>query len=72
MKAQKSRKTKSLFFISIFIVVMLVLTCVPAMAAQNVDIAEGTYYIKAVNGNAKGQVLYWNEKSKRPEHVDDV
>ena len=32
------------------------------MAEELVDIQEGTYYIKAVNGNAKGQVLYWNEK----------
>jgi hypothetical protein len=41
---------------------MMALAGVSVLAEQQVDIAEGTYYIKAVNGNAKGQVLYWNEK----------
>jgi hypothetical protein len=35
---------------------------VSVMAEQQIDVQEGTYYIKAVNGNAKGQVLYWDEK----------
>ena len=40
---------------------VMALAGVSALAEQQVDIKEGTYYIKAVNGNAKGQVLYWNE-----------
>ena len=46
----------------IFAVIITAFTSISAQASQKVDIAEGTYYIKAVNGNAKGQVLYWNEK----------
>ena len=38
-------------------------TGAPVLAEKLADIQEGTYYIKAVNGNAKGQVLYWNEKA---------
>ena len=46
----------------LFLAVMtMVLTSGSVMAGEKVSIKEGTYYIKAVNGNAKGQVLYWNE-----------
>ena len=52
------------FFMMIFItVIMTAFTDISAMAEKPVNIQEGTYYIKAVNGNAKGQVLYWNEQA---------
>ena len=62
MNKQQLRITKHFFFMILFAVVMTALTSLTAMAGEKVSIPEGTYYIKAVNGNAKGQVLYWNEK----------
>lgn len=45
----------------IIAVTMVAATNLSAMAETKAQIEEGTYYLKAVNGNAKGQVLYWNE-----------
>ena len=43
---------------------MTVVICQPTMASsKEVSIEEGTYYIKAANGNAKGQVLFWTKGS---------
>jgi len=33
------------------------------MAGEKVSIPEGLYYIKAIIGNAKGKVLYWDEEA---------
>ena len=55
------RRILTMIFVT---VIMTVFTGVSAMAEQQVDIPEGTYYIKASNGNAKGQVLYWDEKAE--------
>ena len=64
MYAGKSGMTKRFLFAVCLAVIMTSLLAVSAMATQKkVEIEEGTYYIKAVNGNAKGQVLYWNEKA---------
>ena len=63
MDTRKTGIRKRLLFMAIFAVIMTALSSVPAMAEQLVNIQEGTYYIKAVNGNAKGQVLYWDEKA---------
>ncbi len=63
MNTQKFRTEKRFFLTLLFILMMASLAGVSASAEQLVEIKEGTYYIKAVNGNAKGQVLYWNEKA---------
>jgi hypothetical protein len=63
MNRQKTEITKRLCFMILFIAMMMALSSLSVMAAQPVKIDEGTYYLKAVNGNAKGQVLYWNEKA---------
>ena len=63
MYAKKSGVTKYFITMILFAVMMMALTGVSAMAEQLADIQEGTYYIKAVNGNAEGQVLYWDEKA---------
>ena len=64
MNRLKIRKTGRFLFAVIFAVVMTALTGFTALAGEKVNIKEGTYYIKAVNGNAKGKVLYWNEKAE--------
>ena len=61
MKTFKNGTAKRFLIGLFFALMMTALTSVSALAAQKVSIAEGAYYIKAVNGNAKGQVLYWNE-----------
>ena len=63
MRTQKNGIAKRLLLMSAAVLMMLALTGVSAMAAEKVSIKEGTYYIKAVNGNAKGKVLYWDEKA---------
>ena len=63
MNTEKSGTTKRFFIAMLIAAIMTVLTGAPAMAEKLVDIQEGTYYIKAVNGNAKGKVLYWDEKA---------
>lgn len=63
MIKQKFKITECLFFSILFIFIMAIFTSMPAMAGKRVDIKEGTYLIKAVNGHAKGQVLYWDEKA---------
>ena len=62
MNTQRTGIIKRFSIMLIFAVIITAFTSISAQASQKVDIAEGTYYIKAVNGNAKGQVLYWNEK----------
>lgn len=61
MSKQRFRGTKHFLTVFFFAVIIMVLTAASAMASEKVSIKEGTYYIKATNGNAKGQVLYWNE-----------
>ena len=61
MKRQKIGITGNLLFMLFLAIMTLALTGGSVMAGEKVSIKEGTYYIKAVNGNAKGQVLYWNE-----------
>lgn len=63
MNTQKVLFTKHFLKIALITVMMTALACVSVTAEQLVDIQEGTYYIKAINGNANGQVLYWNEKA---------
>jgi hypothetical protein len=63
MDTKKTGITKRFFFMILFIVSVMALSSLSVMAAQPVTIDEGTYYLKAINGNAKGQVLYWNEKA---------
>lgn len=63
MKTPGIRKAGRLLFLALSIMLLTCFTCVSALAATKVDVEEGTYYIKAINGNAKGQVLYWNEKA---------
>ena len=63
MSREKSGLIRRLFIMVLVTVIMAALTGVSAMAEQQVSIEEGTYYIKALNGNAKGQVLYWDEKA---------
>ena len=54
-------------FLGILAALVVVLGLMPGVALaddaseQLMDIKEGTYYIKAVNGNAAGKVLYWDE-----------
>ena len=64
MNREESGIIKCLFMMIFVAVIMTAFTGVSAMAEQQVDIQEGTYYIKAANGNAKGQVLYWDEKAE--------
>ena len=64
MNRQNTRNTGRFLFAVIFAVVMTALTGFTALAGEKVNIKEGTYYIKAVNGNAKGKVLYWNKKAE--------
>ena len=61
MNTQENGLLKHFIIIALFAVMMTVLTGVSAWAEQLVDIPEGTYYIKAINGNASGKVLYWDE-----------
>ena len=63
MSREESGIIRRLFIMVLVTVIMAALTGVSAMAEQQVSIEEGTYYIKALNGNAKGQVLYWDEKA---------
>ncbi len=66
MKTPKNRITKRFFTVLVMILAVVMMTSftgITAMAEVLTDIQEGTYYIKAGNGNAKGQVLYWNEKA---------
>lgn len=59
---KKASLTRKLFLTVVFAVIMTAVLCLPTMASnKEVSIEEGTYYIKAANGNAKGQVLYWNQ-----------
>lgn len=61
MRAQKLVKAKHFLFIVLAAVMMMAFTGLSAMAGEKILIEEGTYYIKAINGNANGQVLYWDE-----------
>ena len=63
MNTRKYKISSKVFIIlcTITIAVLSSVSVMAAISATPVDIKEGTYYIKAVNGNAKGQVLYWNE-----------
>ena len=63
MKTSGMRKARRVLLLALSAVVLAGLTCASALAGTKVNVPEGTYYIKAVNGNAKGQVLYWNEKA---------
>ena len=63
MKAFGIRKARMLLSMALLVMLLTCFSCVSALAGTKVNIEEGTYYIKAVNGNAKGQVLYWNEKA---------
>ena len=63
MDTKKSGITKRFLFAILFAVIATAFTGISAMAEQQVSIQEGTYYIKAINGNANGQVLYWSEKA---------
>ena len=63
MKAFGIRKARMLLSMALLVMLLTCFSCVSALAATRVNVEEGTYYIKAVNGNAKGQVLYWNEKA---------
>lgn len=64
MIGNKSGTAKRLLITLLIAVAATAFSSKPVLAEQLVDIQEGTYYIKAVNGNAKGQVLYWNEKAE--------
>ena len=61
MKRQRTGVTQSLLFLLSLMVMTIALSSGSVMAGEKVSIEEGTYYIKAANGNAKGQVLYWDE-----------
>lgn len=63
MEAKKLTTVKRFIIVVVAAVMMTAFLNVSAKAEQLVDIEEGTYYIKAANGNANGQVLYWNEKA---------
>lgn len=64
MRKQKSKITERFLIAIFFAVMMTALTGLSAIAGEKVNnIEEGTYYIKALNGNAKGKVLYWDEKA---------
>jgi hypothetical protein len=69
MKLQKSGITKRFLFAALCALIMAGLTCMPAMAAQEVTIQEGVYRIKAVNGNAKGLYLFYSEGSDRDKRL---
>jgi hypothetical protein len=65
MKSKKFGIPKRLLIMVFVAMTMMLFACPSAVAAQQqVSIKEGTYYIKAVNGNAKGKVVYWNEDAK--------
>ena len=62
MKTRKRTMVHRLLYTSLLVMIMTVVVYLPNMAAtKDVSIEEGTYYIKATNGNAKGQVLYWTK-----------
>ena len=63
MDTKKSGTTKRFLMMLLIAVMMMAFTGISVMAEQQVSIQEGTYYIKAINGNANGQVLYWSEKA---------
>ena len=63
MKTLGTRKARRLLFLALSVMLLTCFSCVSALAATRVNVEEGTYYIKAVNGNAKGKVLYWDEKA---------
>ena len=63
MNQQKFRLAERFLFMILFAAMIAAFTSLSAKAAEKVSISEGTYYIKAINGNAKGQVLYWDEKT---------
>ena len=63
MNTERSGFMKRFLIMLLFSVILTAFTGGSVMAEQLVNIQEGTYYIKAVNGNAKGQVLYWNESA---------
>ena len=63
MNQQKFRLAERFLFMILFAAMIAAFTSLSAKAAEKVSIPEGTYYIKAINGNAKGQVLYWDEKT---------
>ena len=63
MKALGTRKARRLLFLALSVLLLTCFSCVSALAATRVNIEEGTYYIKAINGNAKGKVLYWDENA---------
>lgn len=63
MNTLKHGSTKHFLLIVFFAFMVMALSGVSVMAEEKVDVKEGTYYIKAINGNAKGQVLYWNDKA---------
>ena len=58
-----ARKARRLLFLALSVLLLTCFSCVSALAATRVNIEEGTYYIKAINGNAKGKVLYWDENA---------
>lgn len=61
MNKQKKRVAKRCLLVMMSAMMIMAFSGVSVMAAERADIAEGYYYIKAANGNANGQVLYWNE-----------
>ena len=63
MYVHKSGRVKHFLLVVSIAVMMMALGGVTALAEQQIDVQEGTYYIKAVNDTAKGQVLYWDEKA---------
>ena len=63
MNKQNFKITKCFFFTFLFAFIMTTFTSMPVMAGKRIEVKEGTYLIKAVNGHAKGQVLYWDEKT---------
>lgn len=63
MKTLGTRKARRLLFLALSVMLLTCFSCVSALAATRVNVEEGTYYIKAINGNAKGKVLYWDEKA---------
>ena len=62
MNKQSFKITKCFFFTFLFAFIMTTFTSLPVMAGKRIEVKEGTYLIKAINGHAKGQVLYWDEK----------
>ena len=68
MMTPGTRKARRLLFLALSVLLLTCFSCVSALAGTTVSIEEGTYYIKAINGNAKGQVLYWDEGASDEEH----